>query len=730
MKKAVLLFCVLILTLSGNLWSKHFDGWQSYTSTKKVNHIAYFEDSLQILTSGGWLKVDPQTGAFRKLVNTDGIGTNELYHVIKDTYGTVWLAGNGRLNRIEGDQVTPFLFRDFNDQLMTLYSLADDGAQLWVGTSKGLALFSKVTDGGQIEDIYFRFGDLNTEASVYDIVIIGDTIWLATADGVAFSDKSNPDLLKSFANWATVKPTHHSASVLDSVFAIVSFMDQLYIGTAGDVFALNITETDTILTDIPTRDNVTIKEMRVFGDSLYIYTSNGFFIFDGSSVDWSVTPSIPDDSFGSGYVVNDVHWVGSYVSGTYFEGETEYQKLEDGSLPGNNVTALATSQGGLVIGAFQKDGVAEFDGMTWEPVPISNIRDGMVSAVYDDPGHSWLGSWGGGLYYNTGDEVINYTAENSILRGVSGASYYVVINRLSRSSSHIFMSNVAPDDENTVRWVNMYDTTKWGSFGSGDGLPPEYLTAIAANDEIFVVGTPDKGIYYYYYGPDIGDRSDDSLVNLTDANSRLGSDEILSIAFDNENILWVGTKYGLARYDIGIDLFVTVNLPSGFGPEVSHLVFDSRGNIWMGASNGLANYKAVTGEIDIYTSLNSGLPDDYITALDMNPYTGDLWIGTRKGISRFSSRFGTPTNNIEQVVAFPNPFIIRNGDDFLSFNYNGRATVRIFSVNGELVWEDDINVPWYGRNRAGENVAGGVYLCLLTAEDGTVGRGKILLIRE
>ena len=82
------------------------------------------------------------------------------------------------------------------------------------------------------------------------------------------------------------------------------------------------------------------------------------------------------------------------------------------------------------------------------------------------------------------------------------------------------------------------------------------------------------------------------------------------------------------------------------------------------------------------------------------------------------------------VVAFPNPFIIRDASDVLRFNYDGNARVNIYTVNGELVRDINVNENWDGKNESRQDVTSGVYLFLLTAEDGSVGRGKILLIRE
>jgi hypothetical protein len=134
--------------------------------------------------------------------------------------------------------------------------------------------------------------------------------------------------------------------------------------------------------------------------------------------------------------------------------------------------------------------------------------------------------------------------------------------------------------------------------------------------------------------------------------------------------------------------------------------------------------------METYSTRNSGLLGNYITDLQVNPATNDLWIATSQGISKFNSRIGPPTNEIENVIAFPNPYLVRNDDDILMFNYNGRATARIFTVNGDLVWENDINIPWNGKNQQGEYVASGVYLFLLIDESGAVGKGKILLVKE
>ena len=547
---------------------------------------------------------------------------------------------------------------------------------------------------------------------------------------MAVSDKSNPDLLKSFANWSVFRPSRYGVATLDPVTTLAYFQGDLYLGSPEGVFRLDYSSTDTSMTALDISPVMNVKTMTINGDSLFVYGEGGYFIYDGSSVEWGNPVGIPDDSFTSGLIFNDLHWIGSSESGLYYQSGDEYLKFEDGGLPSNQVTALASDTGGNVIGGFNRDGLALFDGEIWNTLDFDYSRDGVMDILCDDNNNVWVGTWGDGISMIAEDTTIMFKEDNSSLHGVTGLNTYVVVNGMDMTSHYIFMLNFEPRDGSPVHVVDINDISRWQSFGSADGLTDIYPNSIACYDDVFVVGSGDKGIFYYYFGPDPFDKSDDSVTVLRESNSWLGSDEVRTVAYDHRGTLWVGTRFGLSQYDIGIDRFVNVTLPLEFGPDVGELAFDSRGNIWMGAMNGLARYGAGSGIIEVFTTLNSGLLDNDIDALAINPATNVLWVGTSLGISRYESTIGKPTGNIEEVIAFPNPFVIREGNEALSFNYNGNAVVRIYTVNGELVRETDINIPWDGKNRQNENVAPGVYLFLLTDEDGSVGRGKILLIRQ
>ena len=117
--------------------------------------------------------------------NQDGLGTNNITDIIEDSNGQKWITGFGRLIRFNADNSKQYMFFDNDNNLFPLYRLVDGGDFLWVGTDRGLVLFSKYIDDGQIQESYQLFGSLNPAPAVYDILLEGDSIFIATSNGLA-----------------------------------------------------------------------------------------------------------------------------------------------------------------------------------------------------------------------------------------------------------------------------------------------------------------------------------------------------------------------------------------------------------------------------------------------------------------------------------------------------------------------------------------------------------------
>ena len=178
--------------------------WQNFTSRKFANEMKIINDSLFVVTDGGLVKAIAVDIEPAVMLNNDGLGTNLLTDVVEDDAGAVWMTGMGHLIKADETGFHPYILYDNDDAFLSLTTIENEGDFLWLGCSFGLVLFSKLNDGGQIEDSYTLFGDLNPEPTVYDIELQGDTIFIATSSGLAWADKSDLIQLKSPFAWHTV----------------------------------------------------------------------------------------------------------------------------------------------------------------------------------------------------------------------------------------------------------------------------------------------------------------------------------------------------------------------------------------------------------------------------------------------------------------------------------------------------------------------------------------------
>jgi hypothetical protein len=91
--------------------------------------------------------------------------------------------------------------------------------------------------------------------------------------------------------------------------------------------------------------------------------------------------------------------------------------------------------------------------------------------------------------------------------------------------------------------------------------------------------------------------------------------------------------------------------------------------------------------------------------------------------------------NLSKVYFYPNPLRLSLADKKITFvNLADYTKLKIFTISGELVYEEEKETPngilyWYGRNNSGEEVASGVYIYLISNNNGEKKTGKIAVIK-
>lgn len=164
------------------------------------------------------------------------------------------------------------------------------------------------------------------------------------------------------------------------------------------------------------------------------------------------------------------------------------------------------------------------------------------------------------------------------------------------------------------------------------------------------------------------------------ADYLLESDKITAIAVDNSNRKWIGTEAS--------GLF----LVSENGDEI----------------------------ISHFTSDNSPLPTNTITALYADPTSSSIFIGTLAGLYEYSSTSGPAKSDYSEAYAYPNPVTPDYSGWITIAGLMNSSLVKIVDSSMNLVYQttsEGGTAMWDGCDISGSRVRSGVYYVLASQTD-------------
>ncbi|MCC6726673.1 MAG: T9SS type A sorting domain-containing protein, partial [Saprospiraceae bacterium] len=264
----------------------------------------------------------------------------------------------------------------------------------------------------------------------------------------------------------------------------------------------------------------------------------------------------------------------------------------------------------------------------------------------------------------------------------------------------------------------------------------------------WMISAPNSsGVIIFDEGEDIADDSDDQCVILNTSNSVLPSNEITSIEVDRDGAVWVGTKIGAAVFQCdpfngscpGSRPFVEVD---GFGGnlldeiEVRAIAADGANRKWFGTGAGVFVMSPEGNEqIAHFTAENSPLFDNAITDIDFDDATGEVFIGTQRGLISYRGEATAAKAFHSSALVFPNPVREDYEGPIAIKGLAEDSTVKITDVSGQLIYETEAlggQAIWNGRDYKGRRANTGVYLVYATNKNTTdpqVAVAKILLVK-
>ncbi len=240
-----------------------------------------------------------------------------------------------------------------------------------------------------------------------------------------------------------------------------------------------------------------------------------------------------------------------------------------------------------------------------------------------------------------------------------------------------------------------------------------------------------------------------SFVNQDGTNTN--PQQVHCVTEDKAGNIWIGTTIGplyLTPSDItsGSDTFTQFKVPRNDGTnyadylmanvDINAICIDGAGRKWFGTSNGayLVSADNLTQE-QHFTTDNSPLLSNEINSIAVNGKTGEVYLGSDKGLCSYMSNATEPAVEMtdESVYAYPNPVEPSYTGVITVVGLTMDADVKIATASGALVFEGRSQggtFTWDGCDRQGNRVASGIYNVITatsTGEKGTV--CKIAIVR-
>ena len=368
--------------------------------------------------------------------------------------------------------------------------------------------------------------------------------------------------------------------------------------------------------------------------------------------------------------------------------------------------------------------------------------------------HIFIGGRVGLYEFKDGKFVKEYNYDNSLLESTAAINH--------PSKDYTFVQSVIYDQLGNLWWLNSGSPNGSLFEISGDGKwinhhKQEFMnTASRAYDNMVNAMFDSRGLLWFCnnrfvepallcYQPSTDEAvAYKSFVNQ-DGTTIENIYGVTCVAEDKDNNIWVGTDQGplmISKENIGKSagemVFTQIKVPRNDGTDyadyllagisVNSIKVDNDGNKWIG-TNGNGVY-VISGdnmtEIHHFTSENSKLLSDIIGSIDINEQTGEVFIGTDKGLCSYMSGIThtITTMNKDEVYAFPNPVTPEYRGLITITGLTPNADVKIMTSSGKLVIEGKSNgrfFTWDGTDSSGNRVASGIYMVATATNDGHKG---------
>ena len=627
--------------------------------------------------------------------------------------------------------------------------------------STPFAIIEYNIDREEFGDTFF-IGNNSTEVKTNKTVVFNNFIYAASENGLFIADATS-DLLIDFNNWNQLFTGRNLTN-------ITVFNDDIYVSEGRNLFRLS---NNTL--ELAKNFSQNIQSLQASEANITVALNSSARVLDTSldlvseftntvGFEFSLNSAIFEDNFI--YLATN-----EYGILTSSNNQISYTEIHPDGPLSNEMFSLTATENTLwtVYGSYsqpfvplsQRGRFSSFNGASWTNIEFDRNETPFLDFVditvdpenesrifvssFAQTGNGNIFSGGGLLeiidnelsfFYNSQNSPLNdfQPSQNSITTRISGTVF--------DSNNNLWVADALAPEK-----LKKLDTNgNWTSINLS-ALETTTIQETAGitidNNNTIWLATRLNGIFLY------NENGNQRRAFKTGQNNgNLPNLAVRSIAIDANNRVWIGTREGLVVYNNALNVFNDDFLNANpiiieqdglaerlLGEQIINTIaVDGADNKWFGVDNGGVLYTNPNGQTTLasFTTENSPLPSNRILKIAVNKETGKVFFLTDKGLVAYNSNVSPFGETLGEVYAYPNPVLKQHKtvtiDGRNGTNLPKGTNVKIVDITGNLVFETNVvegqelqggKVVWNKKNLAGKKVASGVYIVLLSNDDGS-----------